>query len=99
MLIIFAYFFVIQRIQADKDDDKGEFSPEVTCDMPCSVPATPAQPHLGSKTKTSFTIKWAVSSVKTCTLHYFILLLDENVAGIANGLLVSVPGPCCSKDG
>ena len=29
--------------------------------MPCSVPSTPNQPHLGGKTKTSFTIKWTVS--------------------------------------
>lgn len=50
------------RIQAEKDGEKGEFSPEVTCDMPCSVPSTPAQPHLGSKTKTSFTIKWTAPS-------------------------------------
>ena len=29
--------------------------------MPCSVPSTPNQPHLGRETKTSFTIKWTVS--------------------------------------
>lgn len=50
------------RVQAEKDDEKGEFSPEVTCDMPCSVPSTPAQPYLGNKTKTSFTIKWTTPS-------------------------------------
>ena len=49
------------RLQAKKDDDEGKFSPEVTCDMPCSVPSTPNQPHLRGKTKTSFTIKWTVS--------------------------------------
>lgn len=57
------FLFVLKRIQAEKDGDKGEFSPEVTCDMPCSVPSTPAQPYLGSKTKTSFTLKWTVISL------------------------------------
>ena len=37
--------------------------------MPCSVPSTPAQPYLGNKTKTSFTIKWTVS------YHFFLLEL------------------------
>ena len=55
------FYFAVKRIQAEKDDDKGEFSPEATCDMPCSVPSTPAQPHLANKTKTSFTLKWTVS--------------------------------------
>lgn len=58
MHVLRRYF---DRLQAKKDDDEGEFSPEVTCDMPCSVPSTPNQPHLGGKTKTSFTIKWTVS--------------------------------------
>lgn len=52
---------LFDRLQAKKDDEEGEFSPEVTCDMPCSVPSTPAQPHIGNKTKTSFTLKWTVS--------------------------------------
>lgn len=60
MHVFWQYF---DRLQAKKDNDEGEFSPEVTCDMPCSVPSTPNQPHLGSKTKTSFTIKWTVSIV------------------------------------
>ncbi|XP_022798251.1 fibronectin type-III domain-containing protein 3A-like [Stylophora pistillata] len=50
------------RLQAEKDDDKGEISPEAICDMPCSVPSTPVQPHIGNRTKTSFTIKWTAPS-------------------------------------
>lgn len=50
------------RLQAEKEGDKGDFSPEALCDMPCSVPSTPNQPHVGNKTKTSFTIKWTAPS-------------------------------------
>lgn len=50
------------RVQAEKDGDKGEFSPEGICHMPSSVPSPPAQPYLANKAKTSFTLKWAAPS-------------------------------------
>ena len=65
------FFLFIYRLQAEKEGDKGDFSPEALCDMPCSVPSTPNQPHVGNKTKTSFTIKWTVSLFK-----YFLFLFD-----------------------
>ena len=44
--------------------------------MPCSVPSTPAQPYLGNKTKTSFTIKWTVS------YHFFFVRITLAVLSI-----------------
>lgn len=68
------FFLFIYRLQAEKEGDKGDFSPEALCDMPCSVPSTPNQPHVGNKTKTSFTIKWTVSLLK-----YFLFLIDTYI--------------------
>lgn len=68
------FFLFIYRLQAEKEGDKGDFSPEALCDMPCSVPSTPNQPHVGNKTKTSFTIKWTVSLLK-----YFLFLFDTYI--------------------
>lgn len=50
------------RIQAVKDDDRGEFSPEGICHMPSTIPSTPMPPSLASKAKTSLTLKWAAPS-------------------------------------
>ena len=72
---MFSFFFLfVYRLQAEKEGDKGDFSPEALCDMPCSVPSTPNQPHVGNKTKTSFTIKWTVSLLK-----YFLFLFDTYI--------------------
>ena len=102
MHVLWRYF---DRLQAKKDDDEGEFSPEVTCDMPCSVPSTPNQPHLGGKTKTSFTIKWTVSICNyynepslymyiylQCTLHFTIKIPLFHFLWKCGGLTVSAHG-------
>lgn len=69
------------RIQAVKDEDKGEFSPEVTCDMPCSVPSTPAQPHVANKTKTTFNLKWTAPSDNGCPITLYRLEWNKGEKG------------------